>query len=403
LLPSQLIAIDRSRLAGICLAAGGVTSHVALLAISMQLPMLVAAGAQLTSIEDGCELLLDADHGELVVAPTPAAASQFDRRVEAEQQLRAEQAPAARQPCSTLDGVPLLVCANLASAAEAHEAVAAGAEGCGLLRTEFLFSDRASAPGEDEQLAVFRDIAVALGERPLVIRLLDAGADKPLACLGQAPEENPALGIRGIRLLLARPPLLQVQLRALLRLAAQHPLKVLIPMVTSVQEVDAVRQVLAPLQAEAGNARFELGAMIETPAAALIADQLAARVDFLSIGTNDLAQYTLCMDRGEPALAAQLDALHPAVLRLVRMTTQAAARAGIPVTVCGGAAGEALAAPLLVGRGVRSLPMPAVLIAGQKARLRKLALGDCEALAAKALDLSSAAAVRALVRDFLDA
>jgi phosphocarrier protein FPr/phosphocarrier protein len=401
LLPSQLLEMDRSRLAGICLAAGGVTSHVAILAIAMNVPMLVAAGEQVLAIEAGSDLLLDAELGELEVGPQAEAAERFAARIDDAKRLGQMEAGAARQPCFTRDDVQIHIHANIASAADAQSAVECGAEGCGLLRTEFLFMDRVHAPDLEEQLRVYRDVSSALGDRSLVVRTLDAGGDKPISYIQQAPEENPALGVRGIRLSLAHRGLLETQLQALLQLDHPQPVRVMIPMISSVEEVEEVKDVLARLGFDASDAQLKLGVMIETPAAALISDRLSQMVDFFSIGTNDLTQYTLCMDRGEPSLARSFDTLHPAVLRLIRQTAKAADRAGVPVAVCGAAAGDPVAAPLLLGLGIRELSMPAGLIARQKAHLRKISTVECEELASTALELGSARAVRELVREFL--
>lgn len=235
----------------------------------------------------------------------------------------------------------------------------------------------------------------------MVVRTLDAGGDKPISYLQQQDEENPALGVRGIRLSLAHRDMLETQLEAMLRLQRPTPLQVMIPMVTSVNEVNEVREVIDSLCLSRGlENRIQLGIMIETPAAAVIADRLAALVDFFSIGTNDLTQYTLSMDRGESRLATRLDTLHPAVLELIRMTTNAANKTGIPVAVCGGAAGDMMIAPILLGLGIRELSMPQSLIARQKARLRELSIPDCVVLADKALAMDSAWGVRAMMRDF---
>jgi phosphoenolpyruvate-protein phosphotransferase len=401
LLPSQLLEMDRSRLAGICLAAGGVTSHVAILAISMNVPMLVAAGRDVLAIKAGADLLLDAEVGEMHVSPQVEAAERFAARISEEKRHGELVAGAARQPCFTRDDVHIHIHANIASAADAKSAVECGAEGCGLLRTEFLFMDRLHAPDAEEQLRAYRAVSTELGDRPLVVRTLDAGGDKPIAYIQQAHEENPALGVRGVRLSLAHRGLLQTQLQALLQLDHPQPVRVMIPMVSSADEVEEVRGLMATLGAGPSDGRLKLGIMVETPAAAMISDRLAEMVDFFSIGTNDLTQYTLCMDRGEPALARNFDTLHPGVLRLIAQTANAADRAGIPVAVCGAAAGDPLAAPLLLGLGIRELSMPAGLVARQKAHLRKISMVECEELASTALELGSARAVRGLVREFL--
>jgi phosphocarrier protein FPr/phosphocarrier protein len=308
LLPSQLLELESDQVSGICLAAGGATSHVAILAMSRNIPMLVAAGPHVLMIEDGNRLLIDAEFGELQVRPDEAATSAFSERIEKDRVRQQTEQAAALDECNTTDGVRIHINANLASAPEAIAAVKAGSEGCGLLRTEFAFMDRSQAPGVEEQLQTYQQISEALGSRPMVVRTLDAGGDKPISYIDQGEEENPALGVRGIRLSLANTGLLKTQLQAMLRLERSVPLQVMIPMVSSLHEVQAVREILDSLsQTDGHNAEIRLGVMIETPAAALIADRLAAVVDFFSIGTNDLTQYTLCMDRGESNLAEQLD------------------------------------------------------------------------------------------------
>jgi phosphoenolpyruvate-protein phosphotransferase len=402
LLPSQLLKLDRDRVRGICLAAGGATSHVAILALSQNIPMLVAAGAEVLLIEDGSSLLIDAEFGELQVRPEEVTLSAFRERIEKDRVRQQADQAAALDECRTSDGVRIHINANLASAPEAESAVRAGAEGCGLLRTEFAFMDRSQAPGTEEQLKTYQQVSEALGPRPMVVRTLDAGGDKPISYIDQDAEENPALGVRGIRLSLRNEDLLKTQLEALLQLDRPVPLHVMIPMVSSLHEVHAVRSMLDTLTTDDSNrTEIRLGVMIETPAAALIANRLASIVDFFSIGTNDLTQYTLCMDRGEPKLAEHLDSLHPAVLMLIKSTADAALAADIPVAVCGGAAGDVLAAPILIGMGIRELSMPKSLIARQKAQLRRLLVEECTELANAALDMDSASEVRSMMREFL--
>jgi multiphosphoryl transfer protein len=286
---------------------------------------------------------------------------------------------------------------------DAAAAVANGAEGCGLLRTEFLFIDRDTAPGEDEQLAAYQGIAAALGPRPLILRLMDVGGDKPLRYLPLPAEENPALGLRGVRTALARPDLMRTQLRAALRVQPAGTLRLLVPMVTDVAEILAVRRVIDELKAEIGiRERIELGAMIETPAAALMASALIREVDFLSIGSNDLTQYTLAMDRSHPELAGRTDALHPAVLKLVAAAANAGVAAGKTVAVCGGVAADRLAVPILLGLGVRELSVVPVAVPAIKRQIRSLKIDDCRELASRCLDLASPAEVRARVAQSIE-
>jgi len=370
LLPSQVVALAQAGAAGLCMAGGGATSHAAILAAALGVPALVALGAGILAIEDGTPLVLDAGSGVVEVDPGTARVAAARTAVAADAARRAQLERAAQQAASTADGVRVEVLANIGSLAEAQAAVRLGAEGVGLLRTEFLFLDRSSAPPEAEQRAQYQAIADALGARPLTIRTLDAGGDKPIAYLPLPPEENPALGLRGIRTSLAYPQLLRTQLRAVLAIKTAAQLRVLLPMISDLDEVQAVRGLVDELCGELGrDAAPLIGVMIETPAAALLADELAAAVDFLSIGTNDLTQYTLAMDRSHPQLASRLDALHPAVLRLIARTAQAGEARQRPVAVCGGLASEPRAAALLIGLGVRELSAVPAVIPQLKARI----------------------------------
>jgi phosphoenolpyruvate-protein phosphotransferase len=396
LTPSQLIDLDVTRLAGIALAAGGATSHVAILAGTLGVPMLVALGAGALA-QSGTELLLDADAGTLRVAPSPVERETFTRRLALHRERdTADRADASRE-CRLASGERIEIFANLAgSVADARKARELGAEGCGLLRTEFLFMDRATPPDEREQLECYDAVAQALAGRPLVIRTFDVGGDKPISYLPLPAEENPALGLRGIRASLWRPAIFRVQLRALLRAAGDR--RILLPMITDVAEVRAVRALLSELGAELATPVPPLGVMIETPAAALLAGPLAREADFLSIGTNDLSQYTLAMDRGNAELAARVDAVHPAVLRLIGGVCEAAARHGKPVAVCGGLASDPAAAALLIGLGVTELSAVPAMIPRLKAIVSSLTLAQCRDLSRRALDLEDAAAVRAVLK-----
>jgi phosphoenolpyruvate-protein phosphotransferase len=397
LLPSELVALDRENLRAICLSGGGPTSHVAILAAAMDVPMLVGMGAALRHVPGGERVIVDAQRGALHVAPSPAAYAEAEARAKLMRDQHLAERAAAQRECRTRDGTRMEIYANLGSVAEAEAAVRAGAEGCGLLRTEFLFIDRDSPPTEAEQLDVYQNIATALGGRPLILRLMDVGGDKPLAYLPLPEEENPALGLRGIRTALRHPDLLRTQLRAALRVTPAGIVRLLLPMVTQVQEIQTVRTIIDEIRAGLTNRpAIEIGAMIETPAAALSAERIAAAVDFLSIGSNDLTQYTLAMDRGHPELARHIDALHPAVLKLIALVGAAGERSGKMVAVCGGVAADPAAAPLLIGMGVRELSVVPAAIPAIKRQVRDLDLAQCRALAARAVDLESAADVRAL-------
>ncbi len=397
LLPSELLALDGLRVAGLCMAGGGPTSHVAILAAAMNVPALVAAGPGVLAIKDGTPLILDADSASLRIAPDAKALAAARASLAARRERKALAQASAFEPCRTADRVRIEVFANVGSLADARAAVASGAEGCGLLRTEFLFLERPTPPDEDEQAAEYQAIATALGGLPLTVRTLDVGGDKAVDYLPIPAEENPALGLRGVRVSLWRPELLREQVRAILRVQPHGQCRIMVPMVASLDELVAVRAVVDEMRAELGYAEpVEVGVMIETPAAAVTADLIATCADFLSIGTNDLTQYALAMDRGNPQLAAQVDGLHPAVLRLIAQAAAGAARHGRPVCVCGGLASDLVAAPILIGLGVTELSAMPAVVPELKGLIRTLTLADCRNLAEAALDLTSAADVRGL-------
>ncbi|TCP71007.1 phosphoenolpyruvate--protein phosphotransferase [Sphingomonas sp. PP-CE-1G-424] len=401
LLPSHLLGLDTASIVGFCVERGGPTSHVAILAATMGLPALVAVGPALAEITAGTPLILDAGAGLLHVAPdaeTQAAAqTAFDAQTE---RRRAALANAA-QECRTQDGVWIEAFANLGSADDADAAVRNGAEGCGLLRTEFLFLERDSAPSVEEQTADYQRIADTLDGRPLIVRLLDIGGDKPAPYLPMAAEENPALGLRGIRVGLAHPEMLDAQLRAILAVRPAGQCRIMVPMIASLAELRAVRTALDAAAAAIGHTEHvALGIMIETPAAAVTADLLASEADFLSIGTNDLTQYALAMDRGNPAVASDLDGLHPAVLRLIARTCEGGAVHGKWTGVCGGLASDPLAVPILIGLGVSELSSAPALVPEIKALVATLTIDACRAHAAAAMNCISAADVRTLAREF---
>ena len=397
LLPSQLVALDASRLAGICMAAGGPTSHVAILAAAMGIPVLVAMGPTILSLGDGTPAVLDAERGSLRVNPDAEQLEIADSELARRRERRVVEQAAAQKEGRTADGTRIEVLANIGSAAEAEAAVRNGAEGCGLLRTEFLFLERQLPPDESEQIAEYQRIATALGARPLTVRTLDIGGDKPIPYLPLPHEENPALGLRGVRTSLWRPDLLRVQLRAILAIRPESQARVLLPMITDPAEIRTVRGMLDEERRGMGRtAAIEVGVMVETPAAALMSDRIAAEADFLSIGTNDLTQYTLAMDRGHPELASRLDSLHPAVLRLIARTAGAAISHGRHVAVCGGLASDPTAAPILIGLGVHELSVVPSMIPQLKALIGSLSLDTCRELARQSLELETAEDVRAL-------
>ncbi|BBI49473.1 hypothetical protein HORIV_18940 [Vreelandella olivaria] len=377
---------------------------MAILARARGIPCLVAMRQALLEAAHEAShesVILDAEAGCLALKPTPMQLAEMVERIEARRQQAETARAAAHEPATTLDGRTIEVCANIGGAEEARLAAASGADGVGLLRSEFLFLERDSAPDEESQCKEYQAALTALNGKPVIIRTLDIGADKQLPYLRLPTVPNPALGVRGVRLWQSQPELLETQLRALLGVTPLKALHIMLPMVSEAAELREVRQRLEALAAELGlSERPRLGAMIEVPSAALCAASLADEADFLSIGTNDLTQYTLAMDREDPALASRADVLHPAVLRLIQATVAGAAKR-CPVGVCGSAASDELAAPLLVALGVDELSVEPARIPAVKAALRRL---DTAALAAnipELLALPDAVSVRLRLGELL--
>jgi phosphocarrier protein FPr len=394
LTPADTASLDRELALGIATAAGSPTSHSAILARSLGIPAAVGLGEALLDVREGAELLLDGDAGTVEVEPSEELVAESKNRATAREQAAVAARAAAAEPAMTRDGRRVEVFANIGSPDDVPAAIENGAEGVGLLRTEFLFLERESMPSEDEQVAAYKAIASGLQGRPLILRTLDVGADKPLPYLPQRPEANPFLGIRGIRLALEQPELLETQLRAVLRTAAEYPLNVMFPMVAT---LDEFRQAKAALAELGPGHELNVGVMIEVPAAALAAEQFAPEVDFFSLGTNDLTQYTLAAERGNAAVAALADGLHPSVLRLIRAVAEAATAHGKWAGVCGELAADTVAVPLLVGLGITELSANAPAIPAVKETVREIDTQSARDLAEQALNLSSAAEVRQLV------
>src|SRR3954447_16222359 len=372
LTPSAVAHLDPERAWAIATTRGGTLDHAAIVAGALGIPYVIGLGAALETVAEGSTLAVDGDAGLVEVEPDAASAAAFEQRREAAAAVRARALERAFESVVRPDGRRVDVFANIGSVADADVAVAHGAEGVGLLRTEFLYLERSDPPSEDEQTAVLTQIARRLGGRPLIVRTLDAGADKPLPFIATEREANPFLGRRGLRLSLAHPDLFSAQLRAILRVAAEHPVSVMFPMVTTLAEVEEARRLLDAARARVGaTAPIEIGAMIEVPAAALQADELAPHLDFFSIGTNDLSQYVAAAERGTPALAPLLEAVREPVLELIASVVAAAERHGRWVGVCGELAGDPEVALRLVEIGVRELSMAPGRIPAVKEYLRE--------------------------------
>ena len=398
LTPSDAASLDRTRVLGFCTTMGSATSHVAILARGLGIPAVTGIDTRVLDLAPGTRVVLDGDAGMLRVSPTTAEEAAVTKRRDARERQRRMELAVATEPAVTRDGHPVEVAANIGDVMEAKRAVDAGGDAVGLLRTEFLFMDRRTAPTEDEQADAYAAIARTLGpERLLVIRTLDVGGDKPLPYLPLAAEPNPFLGERGIRLTLARPALFRDQVRAILRASGSGKVAIMFPMIATLAEWRAARALVERERSALGIAAIQTGIMVETAAAALLADHFAREADFLSIGTNDLTQYTLAMDRSNPRLAPQLDALHPAVLQLIERTVAGGHAHGRWVGVCGALAGDPVAVPVLVGLGVDELSADIPLVPAVKARVRALSFEECTVTAREALAAGDGADVRTLV------
>ena len=399
LTPSDTASLDPSKVAGFCTTAGGASSHVAILARALDIPAVAGIEPRALDIPEGTRVILDGAKGTLRQNVTEEEVARIRARQERQAQRRAIELQHADEPATTTDGHHVEVVANIGGLEDAQAAMTKGAEGVGLLRSEFVFMDRRTAPTEDEQAQIYTDIAKALKPgQPLVIRTLDVGGDKPLPYLPIAPEETPFLGQRGVRVGLDRPEILRTQVRAILRATeAGAKINVMFPMISTIEDFRLAKAIFEEERHALGVPAVPVGIMCEVPSTAVMAHQFAAEVDFFSVGTNDLTQYTLAMDRGHPKLAPQVDALNPAVLGLIAECVRGAHAAGRWVGVCGGAASDVQAVPLLVGIGVDELSVSVPAIPSVKALIRSLSLERCQELAAQALGAESAAAVRALV------
>lgn len=401
LTPSDTAALDRKKVVGFCTVRGGATSHVAILARTLSLPAIAGIDTKALDIPDGTIVIMDGRKGTLRLHPGAEEIKKVQAELEREQKEREENLAASKTPAVTSDGRKIEVAGNIGGIADAEQVVALGGEGVGLLRSEFLFLQRELAPTQEEQADVYGNIADILGkERSMIVRTLDVGGDKPLPYLPVAAEDNPFLGVRGIRLCLRRPEIFRTQVRAILSAGGKTRMRIMFPMVTTLDELKQAKAVVEEERVKLKAPPVEVGIMVEVPAAAVMSDVLAEHADFFSIGTNDLTQYVLAMDRGNAELGRQADGLEPAVLRMIDQTVRGAEKYGRFVGVCGGLAGEEAAVPLLVGLGVSELSVAAPAIPGIKALVRGLSYEKCRELAQRALKMSSAHEVREAVAEF---
>jgi phosphotransferase system enzyme I (PtsI) len=410
--PADTALMDPQQIRGFASVLGGAEGHTAIMARSLGLPAVLGVTGLIGGVQSGDTVVIDGSGGRVIVNPTARCLADYRRR---RRQLAREARSLARLrkvPAVTRDGTEIDLQANLELPRELAQALAAGAEGIGLLRTEFLYMNRDDLPDEDEQYAALRELVLGMAGRPVTVRTLDVGGEKLASSLGPAAEAglNPALGLRAIRLSLKRPKLLETQLAAALRAAVHGPLRILLPMISTVSEVVEVRKVLAKVArrlkrrgVKIGDPLPPLGVMIEVPGAALSADSLATVSDFFAIGSNDLTMYTLAIDRGEEQVAHLYNPLHPAVLRLVQFAIEAALRARIPVSVCGEIAGDPRLTPLLLGLGVRELSMTANALPRVKSRILRLDMQAATQRAQIIMDQSDSGRITALIDDFNEA
>ncbi|MDO5091698.1 MAG: phosphoenolpyruvate--protein phosphotransferase [Cardiobacteriaceae bacterium] len=404
--PSETAQLDPAQIQGFVLEHGGLTSHVAILARNIGLPAVMGISNILETIESGADTIIDGDKGSLVVHPDAATLAATKRKQQAQIARKAEYAKLRDQRAITLDGRHFPLLTNIGSAKDLHLVDDNGAEGVGLFRSEFLFMENATAPSEERQYQEYRKVVEHLKGQPVILRLLDVGGDKPLPYLDTPEEENPFLGWRGIRLYAANLPIFLSQIRAALRACAHGDLWLMIPMIINVDELRWVKQHIAEqreiMQKEgiAVGEKLKVGVMIETPAAAIIARQLAKEADFFSIGSNDLTQYTLAVDRGNVQVAPLYDSLHPAVLSLMKKACDAAQSAGIDIGICGEMGSDLQATPLLIGMGFNEISISGRRLPAVKYALRHFPYQACRALLAEAITLDDAEAVRKRVAAF---
>ena len=405
LTPSETAQLDVEKVRGFVLEHGGLTSHVAILARNLGMPAVMGMRNIMNEVKSGITALLDGDTGNLILDPDDKTRGLYTEKKAQQDAQKAEYAKLHGKPATTEDGKTFALYSNIGSPNDLHLIDENGSEGIGLFRSEFLFMESKQAPSEDQQYAIYRKVAEHMKGKTVILRLLDIGGDKPLSYLNFPKEENPFLGWRGVRLYKDNPEVFLSQIRAAIRAAAYGDLWVMIPMVISLDEVRWVKQQIAEqsvkLEAEGRNhnPHLKVGIMIETPASALIAEQLAQEAAFFSIGTNDLTQYTLAVDRGNTKISVLYDGLHPAVLRLMKMTCDAGRKAGIDVGICGEMGGQLEATPLLVGMGFNEISISGKMLPAVKYAISRLNAADCRTLLDKAIAADDADAVRKLLQD----
>lgn len=400
LYPSDVAQLPTEQVLGLLLERGGATSHSAILARALGIPAVVGIGPVLRTVSEGQEVCLDGSSGQLWLSPSQEEVRTLRMRRETQRIERGSLLRRSSEPTYTHDGKRILVAANIGTDADAVAAATFGAEGVGLFRTEYLFLGSNSPPDEAEQMAIYRNVSHAIKGAPIIVRTLDIGGDKSIPYLSHPSEDNPFLGMRGIRFCLGNPKLFKTQLRALLQVGFTEPIKIMLPMVSTVEEIHQTQEIMEEAREELISedkpykSSPEIGIMIETPAAVLNAEQLAQEVDFFCIGTNDLTQYIMAADRGNPRVGHLIDPFQPAVLHAIRHVIAAAHNAGIWISMCGEMAGDPMATELLVGMGLNEFSMSAPAIPFVKERIRSLTISTAQATVANILALKTADEVK---------
>jgi len=407
--PADTALLDPDTVSGFATALGGPESHIAIMARSMVIPAVLGVPGLISGIKSGDQIIVDGNVGTLIVNPSPGILNEYKQKREAQKRIERQLAKLKKLPARTRDGTEIRLHANIELPREQKNVLDCGAEGIGLLRSEFLYMNRDDLPGEEEQYKVYRNLLKAMKGRPVTVRTLDLGGEKLVSTLGEhlLPSANPALGLRAIRLSLKIPELLIAQVAAALRAGAHGPIRILVPMVSGVSEIRQVRRIVKGVAQRLKRRKVEiadplppLGIMIETPGAALSADALADLCDFFAIGTNDLTMYTLAIDRGDEQVAHLYNPLHPSVLRLIQFTAAAAERSGIPVSVCGEIAGDPRYVALLLGLGIHELSMSPASLLRIKQRIRTIDMDAARRLAAAVMEQTDPGRITTLLDDF---
>ena len=403
--PAETIRLDLSHLQGLIVDKGGATSHVVILARSLGIPCIVGSGSVAVDSENGILCAMDGNTGSIILNPDKKTEEKYRRIGDIQSAERNRLRQSANLPATTIDGVTILVYANIGSSDEAMKVRSDGADGVGLFRTEFLYMDEEKLPDESQQYNAYKKAVEGLGGFPLVIRSFDIGGDKDLPAFDLAKEDNPFLGYRAIRIGMDRPDIFKPQLRAILRAAVHGPIELMFPMIISVDELRSLKYLLSicrdELKSEGiSTPTIPVGIMVETPAAALMAEELAKEADFFSLGTNDLTQYTLAVDRGNLKISSLYDPCNPAVVRLIYATSKAALSANISTCICGELGSDLLAIPLLLGLGLTKFSVSSAKIPAVKALIRSLNTEDCKKLALQALSMGTTGEIRKILKEF---